>query len=149
MGDSNTGDEKHAGDSTLELIRAFYADDAEIQRNFELLYEHAPSTVETYLRLRSSNYAQPPTGALTAREKELVILGMECALLRSNPPPIFHARSAVAAGATAKEIAEVLSLAIMIAGMVTYQESGQYVLAAAVEMLDSQATEQPGQPVTP
>lgn len=126
---------------TLEVVERFYSIDAEIQENMKLLHKHAPGTIDAYIALRQSLYQDPPIAALTQREKELVILGMECALRKSNPSPEFHARSAVAAGASLKDIAEVLSLAIMIAGMVTYQESGQYVLAEAARLLPDTASE--------
>ncbi len=120
---------------TLDSVASFYAIDEEIQENFRLLHKYAPGTVDAYMALRHSNYREPPAGALTAREKELVIIGMECAIRKSNPTPVFHAESAIRAGATIQEIAEVLSLAIMIAGMITYQESGREVLKEAERLV--------------
>lgn len=123
-------------DKTLQAISNFYAIDEEIQDNFRRLNHYAPGAVEGYLKLRTSNYRSPEEGgALTAREKELVIIGMECAIRKSNPTPVFHAESAIRSGASIEDIAEVLSLAIMIAGMITYQESGQYVLKEAERLL--------------
>lgn len=124
---------------TLEAVDRFYSIDNEIQENMKLLGKHAPGTLDAYIALRQWNYRNPPDAALTQREKELVILGIECGLRKSNPSPEFHARSAVAAGASLKDIAEVVSLAIMIAGMLTYQESGQYVLAEAARLLPDEA----------
>ena len=124
-----------ASEDALESVESFYAIDKEIQENFRLLHKYAPGTVDAYMALRRSNYREPPAGALTPREKELVILGMECAIRKSNPTPVFHAESAVRAGASIEDIAEVLSLAIMIAGMITYQESGREVLKEAERLI--------------
>jgi alkylhydroperoxidase/carboxymuconolactone decarboxylase family protein YurZ len=121
------------------LVERHYAIDEEIQRSFRLLYAHAPRTVDAYMELRNINYSLPPEASLTAREKELIILGMECALRKSNPPPVFHAVSAVEAGATIEDIAEVISLAIMIGGMITYQESGRFILDEAEKLLQPNA----------
>lgn len=124
-------------DDTLQAVNDFYAIDEEIKDNFRRLHKYAPGAVDAYMALRTNNYRTPPEGALTARETELVIIGMECAIRKSNPTPVFHTESAIRAGATLADISEVLSLAIMIAGMITYQESGQYVLKEAERLVEA------------
>jgi hypothetical protein len=53
---------------------------------------------------------------------------------KTNPPPVGHTRRAMAAGATVPEIAEVVSLCLMIGGMLTYHEAGWPVLKLAQEI---------------
>ena len=72
-------------------------------------------------------------GGLTPRERELVILAIEIARMKTNPPPLRHARIAIDEGVTSAEIADVVSLCIMISGMLTFAESGRYVLKAAID----------------
>jgi len=125
-------------DETLNAVNNFYAIDEEIKDNFRRLHKYAPGAVDAYMALRTNNYRTPAEGgALTPREKELVIIGMECAIRKSNPTPVFHCESAIRSGASIDDIAEVLSLAIMIAGMITYQESGQYVLKEAERLIEA------------
>jgi alkylhydroperoxidase/carboxymuconolactone decarboxylase family protein YurZ len=98
-----------------------------------MLAEFRPDVVEGYLHLRRAARDSEVPGGLTARERELVILAIECARMKTNPPPVRHARHAIEAGATPMEIADVVSLCIMISGMLSYAESGRYVLKAAIE----------------
>jgi alkylhydroperoxidase/carboxymuconolactone decarboxylase family protein YurZ len=127
--------------SAWQYAREYY-DDGRAIESFELLAEYCPEVFEGYISLRRAAYKTPPAGALSMKDKELVILAIECMARKVNPPPTFHARKAVEAGATLQEIAEVMSLCIMIGGMLTYQEAGQFVLRAARER--SQELSPPG-----
>jgi alkylhydroperoxidase/carboxymuconolactone decarboxylase family protein YurZ len=98
-----------------------------------MLAEFRPDVVEGYLNLRRAVRDSEVPGGLTPRERELVILAIECARMKTNPPPVRHARHAIEAGATPMEVADVVSLCIMISGMLSYAESGRHVLKAAIE----------------
>jgi alkylhydroperoxidase/carboxymuconolactone decarboxylase family protein YurZ len=100
---------------------------------WEVLARYRPEVLEGYLGLRQAAFNTGPKAALTAREKELVITAIEVARTKTNEPPTFHAKKAIDAGATVEEIAEVVSLCILIGGMLTYQESGKHALKAAEE----------------
>ena len=119
-----------------------YYDDGPAIESFELLAEHTPEVFEGYISLRRGAFKTPEMGgALSLREKELAILAIECMARKVNPPPTFHARKAVEAGATLPQIAEVVALCIMIGGMLTYQEAGKFVLMAARERAAELAAE--------
>jgi alkylhydroperoxidase/carboxymuconolactone decarboxylase family protein YurZ len=113
---------------------------------WELLARYRPEVLEGYLSLRQAAFNTGPGAALTPREKELVIVAIEVARTKTNEPPRFHAKKAIDAGATVAEIAEVVSLCILIGGMLTYQESGKHALRAAEDYAN--AKRRPGRRAT-
>ena len=115
-----------------EYARSYYKN-PEVEREFELLAQFQPEVFASYMSMRSGLFQTPPDGALDRKTKELVILGIECMARKTNPPPVGHTRKAIEAGATPKEVSEVVGLCIMLGGMVTYRESGRFVLREAVE----------------
>ena len=115
-----------------EYARSYYQD-ADVERDFEVLSEYQPDVFASYMSMRSSLFRTPPDGALDRKTKELVILGIECIARKTNPPPVGHTRKAIEAGATPAEVSEVVGLCIMLGGMITYRESGRFVLHEAVE----------------
>jgi alkylhydroperoxidase/carboxymuconolactone decarboxylase family protein YurZ len=115
-----------------EYARSYYKD-PEVEREFEILADLQPEVFASYMSMRSGLFKVPPDGALDRKTKELVILGMELMGRKTNPPPVGHTRKAVEAGATPREVSEVVGLAIMLGGMVTFRESGRFVLREAVE----------------
>lgn len=128
----------------LEQAKAYassYYGDAGIETDFDRLAKYCPEVIEGYMKVRSGIFQEPPEGALSAKYMELVILGIECAAKKVNPPPAWHAKKAIESGATVEEVAEVVSLAIMLGGMMTYRESGRFVLAAAEERAAELAAE--------
>lgn len=128
----------HDRGRTPELAEAWsYAEDyyknPEVIADFELLARYRPDVFGGYITLRQAAFNRGPDAALTPREKELIILAIEIARTKVNPPPVGHARRAIDAGATPADVAEVASLCIMISGMLSYQESGRHALRAAEE----------------
>lgn len=115
-----------------DYARSYYKD-PEVEREFELLSEFQPEVFTSYMNMRSGLFKTPPDGALDRKTKELVILGIELMARKTNPPPVGHTRKAIESGATPKEVSEVVGLAIMLGGMVTFRESGRFVLREAVE----------------
>jgi alkylhydroperoxidase/carboxymuconolactone decarboxylase family protein YurZ len=122
------------GASTSDYVAQYYRADSEVVDSFALLQEHGPHLVDAYINTRKAAFEQyaDTEGRLSRKNRELVILGMEI-MSRKNPPPTFHARKAVEAGATIGELVDVIGLCIMIGGMITYQDAGQFVLKEAVE----------------
>jgi alkylhydroperoxidase/carboxymuconolactone decarboxylase family protein YurZ len=122
------------GASTSDYVADYYKADDEVVDSFSLLSEHGPHLVEAYINTRKAAFEQfaETDGRLSRKDRELVILGMEI-MNRKNPPPTFHARKAVEAGASIGEIVDVIGLCIMIGGMITYQDAGQFVLKEALE----------------
>lgn len=115
-----------------EYARSYYQD-PEVEREFELLSQFQPEVFASYMSMRSGLFQTPPDGALDRKTKELVILGIECMARKTNPPPVGHTRKAIESGATPKEISEVVGLCIMLGGMITFRESGRFVLREAVD----------------
>ena len=110
-----------------------YYQNPQVISDFEMLARYRPEVVQAYFTLRQAAFNTGETAALTPKMKELVILAIEIARTKTNPPPVGHAKRAVESGATPAEIAEVASLCILIGGMLTYQESGRHALRAAEE----------------
>jgi alkylhydroperoxidase/carboxymuconolactone decarboxylase family protein YurZ len=106
------------------------------------LAKYRPEVFHGYIALRQGVFNTGPDAALSPKVKELMILAIEIATRKTNPPPTGHTRRAMAAGATVEEIAEVVSLCLMIGGMLTYHESGWPVLQLAEE-LAREAAESP------
>lgn len=115
-----------------DYARGYYKS-PEVLKDFELLGRYRPEVVEGYMTLRQAAFNVGEDAALSPKVKELIILAIEMARTKTNPPPVGHAIKAVDSGATPLEIAEVAGLCILIGGMLTYQESGRFVLRAAEE----------------
>lgn len=114
-----------------------YYKNPEVIKSFELLARYRPEVVQGYFTLRQAAFNTGRGAALDEKTKELVILAIEIARTKTNPPPVGHARRAIEAGATPAEIAEVASLCILIGGMLTYQESGKHALEIAEKLYNA------------
>lgn len=110
-----------------------YYKDQRVIDDFELLARYRPEVFHGYMTLRQAAFNGGPSAALSPKMKELIILAIEIARTKTNPPPVGHAKRAIDSGATPAEIAEIASLCVLIAGMLTYQESGRHALRAAEE----------------
>jgi alkylhydroperoxidase/carboxymuconolactone decarboxylase family protein YurZ len=97
----------------------------------ELMGRYYPECLEKWMEARQSLFKDPPEGALTLREKELIAIAIEIAVRKPNVS--FHVKKAIDAGATAKEIAELAGICMLLAGMITLVESGQHALRVAEE----------------
>ena len=115
-----------------EYARSYYQD-PEVEREFELLARFQPAVFKSYMSMRSGLFQTPPGAALDRKTKELVVLAIECIARKTNPPPVGHTRKAIEAGASPEEVSEVVGLCIMLGGMITFRESGRFVLREAVE----------------
>jgi len=97
----------------------------------ELLGRYYPECLEKWMEARASLFKDPPEGALTQREKELICVAVEVAARKPNVA--FHTKKALDEGGTVKEIAEICGICILLAGMVSFVESGQNALRVAEE----------------
>jgi alkylhydroperoxidase/carboxymuconolactone decarboxylase family protein YurZ len=125
-----------AGNGAWEYAEDYYKNE-QVIADFKLLSRYRPEVFEGYIGLRQAAFNTGPDAALSPKFKELIILAIEIARTKTNPPPVGHAKRAIEAGATPAEIAEVASLCIMIGGMLTYQESGRHALRAATELYEA------------
>jgi alkylhydroperoxidase/carboxymuconolactone decarboxylase family protein YurZ len=129
---------EHEKPEIWEYVTRYYTDPPSVE-SFRLLAEHRPGVVRSYIDMRRDLFEGEGT-AIPHKYKELIIIAMECIARKVNPAPTFHARKAVDAGCTLEEITEAVCLALMIGGMITYQESGQFVLKEAERYLQSKAS---------
>ncbi len=123
--------EKKPRDDVWAYAHTYY--DKAIAEDLGMLADSTPEAVERWLAFRQAVFAAGERSALSPRMKELIVTAIEVALCKTNPPPTFHAKKAVEAGATVQEVAQAIAAAIMLAGMVTYRESGRFALKAAIE----------------
>jgi alkylhydroperoxidase/carboxymuconolactone decarboxylase family protein YurZ len=125
---------------TWDYIRKAYQQPAEYGQDvadptrpdglgYEILARHRPEVLHGYITLRKGAKNSPRPG-LSDAVKELIIVAIEAARLA---PSKSHAVRAVKYGATVGEVAETVSLCMMIGGMLTYQYSGKDALKAAEE----------------
>ena len=140
---SASGITKRDMDATWDYIRKAYHTPASYGRDvsdkkrpdplgYELLARYRPEVLNGYITLRRAAKSNPGS-SLTDAMKELIIVAIECARTKVNGPPTGHAIRAIHAGATVAQVAETVSLCILIGGMLTYQESGKHALRAAEE----------------
>jgi alkylhydroperoxidase/carboxymuconolactone decarboxylase family protein YurZ len=134
-----------------EYIREAYRLTADAGRNvedrgrpdplgYEILSRYRPEVLHGYITLRKAA-KNNPRAVLSDAMRELIIVAIECARTKVNGPPTGHAIRAIHAGATVEQVAEVVSLCILIGGMLTYQESGKHALRAAEETAASLTAE--------
>ncbi len=98
---------------------------------FEMFGRYLPEAMVEWVELKKTLFAGPPIGALTLREKELIAVAIQIAARKPNVD--LHTRKAIEAGATVKEIAEVVGICILLCGMMSFIESGQNSLKIAEE----------------
>lgn len=119
-------------DKGMEIVREYSMKYyGRIVEAYELMGRYLPDPMVKWIEFRKSVFEDPPIGALTLREKELIALTIEIANLKPNSET--HAKLAIRAGGTVKEIAEVAAICILLGGMATYMASGQNALRAAEE----------------
>jgi alkylhydroperoxidase/carboxymuconolactone decarboxylase family protein YurZ len=116
-----------------QYARDYYRDE-DVEASFRLLAAYAPDVFAGYMSMRQGAFPVPDLegSRFSAKWRELLMVGIEVAALMS-PPPTYHARRAIEAGATPQDVAEVVALCIVLRGMISYQQSGRYALEAAHE----------------
>jgi alkylhydroperoxidase/carboxymuconolactone decarboxylase family protein YurZ len=125
-----------AGGGSMDDAWAYakdYYQNPTVIADFEMLARYRPEVFAGYITLRQAAFNRGEDAALSPKQKELIILAIEIARTKTNPPPVGHAKRAIDSGATPAEVAEVASLCILIGGMLTFQESGRHALRAAEE----------------
>ncbi len=119
-------------EKAMEYVREYYKN-PELTEEMERLARYVPEVIVGYTTLRRGLFRQPPEGALSRKDKELLCIAAELVARKTNPVPVGHTVKAIDEGATVQEVAEVVGIAIQLAGMITYRESGRFVLKAAEE----------------
>ena len=121
----------------LEMVRKYSLNYyGRIIDAFDTLGRYLPDSMVKWIELRRSIFNESPAGALTIREKELIATAIEIISLKPDSTP--HAKLAIKAGGTPKDVAEVCAICILLGGMVTHMVSGQHALKAAEEEYERQ-----------
>lgn len=116
----------------MEMVRQYCMESfGKMLDHHELLGRYLPDSLEKWFECRKSVFKDPPEGALTSRERELIAVAIE--ITARKPNVAGHTKRAIDAGATVREIAEIAFICILLAGMITYVESGQNALRVAEE----------------
>jgi alkylhydroperoxidase/carboxymuconolactone decarboxylase family protein YurZ len=114
----------------LEAVRQYSRDYyGEVLESYERLARYRPEVLVNWIKLRRTIFEGGQPAGLTTREFELIATAVE--IVAHKPNPDRHARLAIDAGATVHEVADVVSLCILLGGMMTYIVSGQHALKAA------------------
>lgn len=110
----------------------------EIPEGFEGLLNQYPGVIESYLETRSQAFQDPPEGALSWREKYLVLLAIE---ISNRKVPATHTRNFVKRhGGSPKDVAEVATICLCLGGMITNIEAGNETIKIAEETFEDQET---------
>lgn len=101
---------------------------------FQTLDKYDEALVDALASLRKAAIpsASDTTHRLTAKERELIMVAVETATGRGEKGKS-HARKAIRAGATPKEVQEALALCIYLVGMSSWVDGGKDCVLAAEE----------------
>ena len=121
----------------LEMVRKYSLNYyGRIIDAFETLGRYLPGPMMNWIELRQSIFSDSRGEGLTIREKELVATAIEIISRKPDSGP--HAKLAIKAGATPKDVADVCAICILLGGMVAHMTSGQHALKAAEEEYERQ-----------
>jgi alkylhydroperoxidase/carboxymuconolactone decarboxylase family protein YurZ len=95
----------------------------------ELLSNYSPETLLGLIQFREG-FMNPPTPALPTKVKHLLIMVLDAAIGNAAGGSV-HARQVVEQGGSAKEVAEALTLTMMVCGVPTFELAGKEILKAA------------------
>ncbi|MGH8617413.1 MAG: carboxymuconolactone decarboxylase family protein [Burkholderiales bacterium] len=117
-------------ESELEDVRKYSKEYyGEILESYERLARYRPEVMVDWVKLRRTVFESKDPDGLSLREIELLATAVE--IIAHKPNPDRHAKLAIDAGATVKQVADMVSLCIVLGGMMTYIVSGQHALKAA------------------
>jgi len=119
--------------AVTDLLKHFEQTLGTAPEQLRLLGEYAPEVLAGYYQMRKWLLRDPPEGALSRKVKELIYVALDAVLEAPIPYRRAHVQAAMKAGASAREVAEVVTLVLMLAGMPKYMTYGYEALKAAVE----------------
>jgi AhpD family alkylhydroperoxidase len=99
-----------------------------VPASVQALIDHAPGALPGYLALREFAYG----GALDRRTLELLFVILDVVEGHTEAAKA-HAEEAVKAGLTVPQLAEALTVAMMVCGISSFATSGHHVLRCAAE----------------
>ncbi len=101
----------------------------EVLESYERLARYRPEVLVDWIQLRRTIFESNDSKGLSLKDLELISTAVE--IIAHKPNPDRHAKLAIEAGATVQQVADVVSLCILLGGMMTYIVSGQRALKAA------------------
>lgn len=117
-------------EADLEAVRKYSMEYyGEVLDSYERLARYRPEVLVDWINLRRTIFETPEGSGLSLREIELISTAVE--VIAHKPNPDRHAKLAIEAGASVRQVADVVSLCILLGGMMTYIVSGQHALKAA------------------
>jgi hypothetical protein len=120
----------HKLSDDLDAVRKYSLDYyGEVLESYERLARYRPEVLVDWIQLRRTIFESKDVNGLGLRELELISTAVE--IIAHKPNPDRHAKLAIEAGATVRQVADVVSLCILLGGMMTYIVSGQHALKAA------------------
>ncbi|MDR7476005.1 MAG: tripartite tricarboxylate transporter substrate-binding protein, partial [Armatimonadota bacterium] len=113
-----------------EIYHYFQQDMAgQVPDSVRMLERYSPGALEGFFRLRRATTTE---SSLPWKVRELIIIAVEAALKKD---PVGHARIAIEAGATPKEIHDAVALTLWLAGMPAYH-CGMKAVRAAEDLVE-------------
>ena len=100
--------------------------------DFQKLDAYDPEFLDSLVGVRRSILPLKRKPAVPTKYKELIMVAVEAATGRGERG-VSHARKAIRAGASPKEVYEALAICIYLTGMASWVDSGKYCLQAAEE----------------
>src|SRR4051812_16542727 len=101
----------------LEAVRNYSREYyGEVLESYERLARYRPEVLVDWIDLRRTIFESKD--GLGLKELELISTAVE--VIAHKPNPDRHAKLAIDAGATVREVADVVSLCILLGGMMTY-----------------------------
>jgi len=98
-----------------------------VPESVALLQRHAPELFAAYVQQRAHIYREPPEGHLDRATTELLFTVLDVAVGHEEGARA-HARAGIAAGLTAGQIMEALSVVILICGHHVWARAGAAVM---------------------
>ena len=118
---------------SAEIIRYFKKNLGWVPDFADILSKYKPEALESYFAMRSSVMKDTRAGgALPLKFKEILYVVLD-SITYNTEGAAAHAKAAINAGATTKELAEALILMAMLAGMPTFEVVGTKAFKAAEE----------------
>lgn len=116
-----------------EIVRYFKKNLGWVPDFAAIMSEYKPEALEAYFTMRSSVMKDSRAGgALPLKFKEILYVVLD-SITYNTEGAVAHARAAINAGATTKELAEALILMAMLTGMPKFEVVGTKAFKAAEE----------------
>jgi alkylhydroperoxidase/carboxymuconolactone decarboxylase family protein YurZ len=118
--------------SSEEIMKQFMKTLGTVPEPIRILGELSPKTLEGYFMTRSSVMEKVVEGGLDLKTKEVIFTLLDT-VSGNAPSAKNHARAAIRAGATSRQLLEAHIIAIMVVGISTWEVAGVEALKAAFE----------------